>query len=83
MTTDSALLTCEGKDITVTFDPRRCMHSGNCLRSLPGVFNGSLDPWIQPDGATAERVAGVVARCPSGALQFRRRAADGGPTSTL
>lgn len=59
------------------------MHSGNCLRSLPSVFNGSLDPWIPPDGATAERVAGVVARCPSGALQFRRRTADGSPTRNL
>jgi uncharacterized Fe-S cluster protein YjdI len=73
MTVDAARLTFEGKEVTVTFDPRRCMHSGNCLRSLPGVFDGRKDPWIQPDGATAERVAGVVARCPSGALQILRR----------
>ncbi|MFE9921640.1 helix-turn-helix domain-containing protein [Streptomyces sp. NPDC005774] len=39
-------------------------------RGLPEVFDPAKRPWIQPDKATAERLAEVVRRCPSGALQY-------------
>jgi len=32
-----------GKDITVTFDMRRCIHARNCFLKLPQVFD--LVPW--------------------------------------
>ncbi len=62
--------------INVTFDARRCIHSRKCIRSLPEVFDVEKRPWIQLDKADAGRVAEVVTRCPTGALQFRRK--DGG-----
>ena len=55
--------------ITVTFDPNRCIHSEECVRGLPEVFNPSQARWIRPDRAPAARVAEVVGRCPSGALR--------------
>lgn len=66
----------EGKSITVTFEARRCQHAAECVRGLPEVFDLDKRPWIQPDGAEAERLAEVVRRCPSGALQYEL--VDGG-----
>ena len=62
--------------INVTFDAARCIHSKECIHGLPEVFDVDKRPWIQPDKADAERVAEVVMRCPTGALQFVRK--DGG-----
>ena len=60
----------DGAEITVTFDPARCLHAAECLRGLPSVFDVRRRPWIDPDGAVAEQVAEVVRRCPSGALHY-------------
>jgi CDGSH-type Zn-finger protein/uncharacterized Fe-S cluster protein YjdI len=65
-----------GRHIVVTYDLQRCTHSAECLRGLPAVFDAGRRPWVQPDAATAEEVAAVVMRCPSGALHFERL--DGG-----
>ncbi|MCX4820637.1 (4Fe-4S)-binding protein [Streptomyces sp. NBC_01142] len=61
----------EGRRVTVSFQPVRCLHAAECLRGLPQVFDLDERPWVRPDGAAAERVAEVVRRCPSGALQYR------------
>lgn len=60
-----------GAGITVTYDAGRCLHAARCVGGLPEVFDTGLRPWIQPDGAAPERVAEVIRRCPSGALQYR------------
>ncbi|MFD4376277.1 (4Fe-4S)-binding protein [Streptomyces sp. NPDC058486] len=60
----------EGEGITVTFEPRRCLHAAECVHGLPEVFDLSRRPWILPDAAAPDRVAEVVRRCPSGALQY-------------
>jgi CDGSH-type Zn-finger protein/uncharacterized Fe-S cluster protein YjdI len=62
--------------ITVSFDLERCIHSAECVRGLPEVFDTDKRPWIQPDRSHPDHVAEVVMRCPTGALQFERR--DGG-----
>jgi len=59
-------------EITVTFEPARCFHSGNCIRGLPEVFDVRRKRWVRPEAAPAEAVAAQVARCPSGALQSYR-----------
>ena len=58
--------------ITVTFDPKRCTHSGNCVRGLPLVFDVRRRPWVLLSGAAAEAIEAQVQRCPSGALQVKR-----------
>jgi uncharacterized Fe-S cluster protein YjdI len=67
-----ALQTYEGEEVTVTFDPIRCIHSEECVHGLPAVFDPSRKRWIRPDEASADEVAAAVARCPSGALRVRR-----------
>ncbi|MER8043512.1 (4Fe-4S)-binding protein [Streptomyces sp. NPDC094032] len=61
----------DGEGITVTFEPRRCLHAGECVRGLPSVFDLAERPWVRPGQAAPELVAEVVRRCPSGALQYR------------
>src|ERR687898_3530204 len=67
--------------IVVSFDPERCIHARYCERGLPEVFDPSERPWVRPDQANPDRVAEVVMRCPTGALQFERR--DGGATESI
>lgn len=65
------LQTYETPEIVVTFDPNVCIHSGACVRGLPGVFDVRRKRWVAPEAASAEEVAAQVRRCPSGALQYR------------
>jgi uncharacterized Fe-S cluster protein YjdI len=62
----------ETPDVTVTFDPNICEHTGVCVRGLPLVFDVGRKRWIRPELASAAEVIDQVARCPSGALQIRR-----------
>ena len=63
--------------IEVSWEPKLCIHTGNCTRGLPQVFDSSARPWINVDAAEADLVAAAVLTCPTGALRFRRL--DGGP----
>lgn len=62
----------KGKHILVEFEAERCIHTGDCVRSLPEVFNTQRKGrWVHPDAADAQRIAEVCARCPTGALRAR------------
>ncbi len=61
----------ETPEITVTFDPNICIHSGVCVRGLPAVFDVRRRDWVRAYAASAEEVAAQIKRCPSGALQYR------------
>ncbi|MDQ0877617.1 putative Fe-S cluster protein YjdI [Paenibacillus sp. V4I3] len=63
----------KGKDIDVIFHSGRCLHSANCVRGLPGVFNVNKKPWIHADEETADKIADLIDKCPSGALQYIRK----------
>ena len=62
----------ETPEITVTFDPGLCIHSGACVRGLPAVFDVRRKRWVRPEAAAAEAVEAQIARCPSGALKCSR-----------
>ncbi len=65
------------EQIAVAWEPDLCIHTGNCVRGLPAVFDPQARPWVAIDAATADEIAAIVQRCPTGALHFRRL--DGGP----
>jgi uncharacterized Fe-S cluster protein YjdI len=65
----------ENDDIRVAWDATRCIHAATCLRVLPEVFDVHARPWIDLSGAPAERVAGAVRMCPTGALRYESRGA--------
>jgi uncharacterized Fe-S cluster protein YjdI/CDGSH-type Zn-finger protein len=66
--------------ITVEWHAERCIHSANCIRALPRVFDPRRRPWVDVRAATTDAVARAVLRCPTGALQFVRH--DGGAQET-
>ena len=73
----------ESDDITVTYSLRRCIHAAECVHGLGTVFDPKRRPWIDPEQASAEDIAAVIQRCPTGALKYQRK--DGGaeePTPT-
>ncbi|MCL4867246.1 MAG: (4Fe-4S)-binding protein, partial [Gemmatimonadales bacterium] len=43
----------ETPEITVTFDPTVCTHSGACVRGLPAVFDVKRKRWVRPEAASA------------------------------
>jgi len=66
-----------GEGIRVQWYAARCIHSAECIRALPRVFDPRRRPWIVLEGAGADAIADAVRRCPTGALHYERL--DGGP----
>lgn len=63
----------KGKDVTIIFDGKKCIHARNCVLSQPEVFKaGVKGDWIFPDNASAEDIALLAQICPSGAIQYER-----------
>lgn len=63
-------------EITVTFEPELCIHSGVCVRGLPAVFDVRRRRWVMPELGTAAEIAVQIGRCPSGALKYRLKTED-------
>jgi uncharacterized Fe-S cluster protein YjdI len=59
-------------EITVFWDPEKCIHSAECLKCLPGVFDVDKSPWINMERATSEEIMKAIDRCPSGALSYKK-----------
>lgn len=57
-------------EVTVTWDSRKCIHSGICARGLIAVFQPRERPWIKMGGASTEEIVDQVKLCPSGALGY-------------
>ncbi len=64
------ILTYQSDDIKVTFDLNRCIHAAKCVKGLPRVFDRHKKPWIQPENAPGDAIAGIIEKCPTGALQY-------------
>ena len=59
-----------GEGIVVGWEPSRCIHSRECVKGLPGVFDPARRPWIDTTGVNGAELAEVIRRCPSGALTY-------------
>ena len=58
-------------EITIVWQPKMCIHAGDCFADLPEVFDPEKRPWVNPDGATTEQIIAQIEKCPSGALSYR------------
>ena len=72
-----------GELLKVTFEPSRCIHSGECVHGLPGVFDTTRAPWVDPDAARPEEIRKVVRRCPTGALRIEGEVETLHPTAEI
>lgn len=59
-----------GKRITIHDNRQLCAHAGFCTDRLESVFRMHQEPWIDPDGASAEAIIETIRKCPSGALSY-------------
>ncbi len=57
-------------EVTIVWQPQKCIHSTVCFRGLPDVFDPRKRPWITPETSTTERIIEQVKKCPSGALSI-------------
>ncbi len=63
----------KGRDLTVRFDGKRCIHARHCVLDAPSVFKANTPgEWIFPDTVSAEALVGVAHNCPSGAISYLR-----------
>lgn len=57
-------------EVTVIWQPDLCVHSGNCARGLPRVFNPRRRPWVDVAQSTTAEIVEQVRKCPTGALSI-------------
>jgi uncharacterized Fe-S cluster protein YjdI len=57
-------------EVTVVWQSGKCIHSGNCVRNNPDVFQPREKPWIKIEGSSTEKIIDTVKKCPSGALTY-------------
>lgn len=60
----------KGDDVTFIWQAHKCIHSERCWRNLPEVFKYGQRPWVDPNGAPAEKIKAQIETCPSGALTY-------------
>jgi CDGSH-type Zn-finger protein/uncharacterized Fe-S cluster protein YjdI len=68
----------EGRDLTLIYEGRKCIHSRFCVTWGPKVFLANVKgPWINPDAMPTETLAEIAHVCVSGAIRYKRK--DGKP----
>ncbi|MEP7042933.1 MAG: ferritin-like domain-containing protein [Dokdonella sp.] len=71
----------EGKDLTLIYAGKLCIHSRFCVTGAPRVFLANVEgPWIHPDAMEVDDLTAIARECPSGAIRYRRK--DGRPDET-
>jgi len=63
-------------EVTITWQPEKCIHSGICVRGLGDVFKPKEKPWIKIDAAKTDALVNQVKACPSGALGYYMNGED-------
>lgn len=58
-------------EVTIVWQPKKCIHSGVCVKTLPKVYNPKERPWIKPENAATQELINQIAQCPSGALSIK------------
>ena len=58
-------------ELTIVRQPKKCIHSGVCVKTLPKVYHPTERPWIKIENAPTEELKyHWFDKCPSGALSY-------------
>ena len=63
-------------EVTVVWQPSKCIHSAICFKGLPHVFDPRKRPWVTLESEQTQKVIEQVKACPSGALSYFMNAED-------
>ncbi len=58
-------------EITVTWQPDKCIHCGECAKGMPQVFKPREKPWIQMGNVSSDDIKQQVSKCPSRAISIK------------
>jgi CDGSH-type Zn-finger protein/uncharacterized Fe-S cluster protein YjdI len=68
----------EGRDLTLIYEGKKCIHSRFCVTWGPKVFIANVKgPWINPDNMPTDALTEIAHVCVSGAIRYQRK--DGQP----
>jgi len=68
----------EGRELTLIYEGKKCIHSRFCVTGAPSVFLANVvGPWIHPDAMPVDALVEIAHVCPSAAIRYRRK--DGKP----
>ena len=57
-------------ELTIVWQPAKCIHAGVCASMLPEVYNPKERPWIKMENANTRELIEQISECPSGALSY-------------
>jgi uncharacterized Fe-S cluster protein YjdI len=60
------------EELTIVWEPKKCIHAAICVKELPGVYDPNSKPWIKPENASVEQLKSQIDKCPSGALSYEQ-----------
>ena len=58
-------------DLTITWEPDKCIHSAICFKGMPEVFDPRRKPWIVPENNSTDNIVSQIKKCPSGAISYQ------------
>ena len=61
------------EELTIIWEPKKCIHAAICVKELPGVYDPNSKPWIKPENASVDQLKSQIDKCPSGALSFEQK----------
>lgn len=65
--------TYENDEIQVFWNPKLCVHAGECVRGNSGVFAPARRPWVDLSQGSATEIAAIIDKCPAKALQYEMK----------
>jgi CDGSH-type Zn-finger protein/uncharacterized Fe-S cluster protein YjdI len=72
--TESGVEYIEGRDLTLIYEGKKCIHARFCVTGAPEVFLANvIGPWIKPDATDADYLVEIAHACPSGAIRYKRK----------
>lgn len=57
-------------EVTIVWEPSKCIHSAICFRGLPHVFDPRKRPWVNTENGQTEEIINQIKACPSAALTY-------------
>ena len=65
-------------ELTINWEPDKCIHSGICVKKRPKVYDPNAEPWLRPENASIEDLVAQIDKCPSGALSYELSGSSAG-----